>query len=213
MIDDEGVQQALVTRRHMGRRRPADEASHHPVERAPHRAPADQRADGDQRTLRASIAARIPGTARIGWIETNGLLGAITMRRRLRSPRARPGRASTPPRRRRRARRPRPRACARRTTPGTRTSRAGVTSASGVGRPWPAGAVSRAPRRREPRRDRRERLSRPQRLRTDEMEPEVEIAEHEPALATPRYGLTRVPATSRRRGPSHAPSSLSPARP
>ena len=46
--------------------------------------------------------------------------------------------------------------------------------------------VARPAARREPRRHRRQRLSGAKRLRTDEMKPEVEIAEHEPALASPR---------------------------
>ena len=74
-VDDERVEQALVTRCHMRRGRPADEPLHHPVERAADGEAADQRADGDDATLRASSAARMPGTARIGWMETNGLLG------------------------------------------------------------------------------------------------------------------------------------------
>ena len=50
-------------------------------------------------------------------------------------------------------------------------------------------------RARQPRRDRRQRLPVAQRLRPHEMEPEVEIAEHEPALPTPRtHRLERLPA-------------------
>ena len=60
-------------------RRPADEPLHHPVERPRTARPPISGLTATQRTLRASIAARMPGTARIGWTETNGLLGAITI--------------------------------------------------------------------------------------------------------------------------------------
>ena len=64
--------------------------------------------------------------------------------------------------------------------------------------------VARPAARHEPRRDRRERLSAAQRLRADEMQPEVEVAEHEPALATPRSRrLERLPAL-----PGPAPAAL-----
>ena len=49
----------------------------------------------------------------------------------------------------------------------------------------------------EARGDRRERLSGAERLRAHEMEAEVEVAEHEPALPAPRASPTRAPARSR----------------
>ena len=56
----------------------------------------------------------------------------------------------------------------------------------------------------EPGRDGGERLAAAQRLRAHEMEPEIAVAEHEPALAAPRARRLRAPPTSRRPGPSPA---------
>ena len=66
-------------------------------------------------------------------------------------------------------------------------------------------------RRDEPRGHGRERLAAPERLRAHEMEPEVEVAEQEPALAAPAPRRTRAPATSRPRGPSRARRRSAPA--
>ena len=63
----------------MRRARPADEPQHHAVERAANGEAADQRADGDGAGRSGLDRGADSGTARIGWIETKGLLGAITI--------------------------------------------------------------------------------------------------------------------------------------
>ena len=60
-------------------------------------------------------------------------------------------------------------------------------------------------RAREPGGDGGERLARAERLRPDEMEAEIAVAEPEPVLAAERARRSRAPPRSRRRGPSRAP--------
>ena len=89
----------------------------------------------------------------------------------------------------------------------------------------PAGVTTKRPqrivgRRQEPRREARrlhepgghgrERLAVAQRLRADEVEPEVEVAEHEPSLAAPLDAPPRACATSPPRAPSPAPRRSAP---
>ena len=188
--------------------RPAGQAREHTVERALHRAAADQRADGDDAHLRRLRARRgSPGTARIGWIETYGLLGATTIASaRVERLEDAGGRRARRPRPRRRARRPRPRAVARRTTPGTGTCPAGVTTSV-------RSAVVR--RGQEPRREARRATSRavtaesgsPRRsacVRTRWSPRSRSPSRNQPSPPHSRSRLERAPA-SRRRAPSRAP--------
>ena len=180
----------------------------HTVERALDGAAADQRADGDARGRCArSSASRIPATARIGWIETYGLLGATTIASASRIASRTPGRG---PRGlgavEHASRRPRPRAGGRRTTPGTANVPAGVTTSV-------RSAV--VGRRQQPRREARrlgERAVTAEsgspsrsacvRTRCSPMSRSPSLNQPSPPHAS---RPTRAPARSRRRGPSRAP--------
>ena len=87
-----------------------------------------------------------------------------------------------------------------------RSSPAGVSSHVRSRSSVAGSSVGSSPKRtREPGGHGRERLAATQRLRAHEVEPEVAVAEPEPALAAELdHGLERVPA-SRPRGPSPAP--------
>ena len=203
-VDHERVEQALVTLCHMRRRRPADEPLHHTVERASHGAPADQRADGDARARCAPRARRgCRGRRGSGGSRRTGCSGRSRSRRPQRSPRGRRAPGAPRRRRRRRARRPRPRAPRATNHSWNANVPAGVTRcvrSAVVGRRQEPGREPAALG--EPRRHGRERLARAERLRADEMEAEVEVAEHEPALAAP--GPRRLERLPRLPGPPPA---------
>ena len=195
-VDHERVEQALVTLCHMRGGRPADEALHHAVERAAHGAAADQRADGD-----GAHAARLERRADPGHGEdrvdrdervARGDHDRVGGGERLEDAGGRPGRVRAvvdervdlvlvpagdePLLERERALR-------------------GDDVRAERGRPSRAGAGSRGPPpRASPAVTAESGSPAPERLRADEMEAEVEVAEHEPALAAPgARRLERLP--------------------
>ncbi len=202
-VDHERVEQTLVTLCHMRRARPADEPLHHPVERAADGETTDQRADGDgpdaARLERGADAGdgedRMDGDERVARSDHDRVRGSDRVE-----------------------------------DAGRRAALLGAVVDERVDRILVApgdepllereGALGRdeqgaepvVGRRQKPRREAccghqagghdRERLALAQRLRAHEVEADVEIAEHEPALATPGAGrLERLPRLA---GPSPA---------
>ena len=183
-VDDERVDQPRVAAGDLCGRRAACEPLQHPVGRAFHRFATDQRADGDAGDVRRAIASRISATARIGPIETYGLLGASTIRSAAASASSTPGAATAS------------------AAPGVVHGVDLVSMASpdepGLERKRPGRSLDEGSHRlvarrqqrhieaqgtRELRGHLRKRCAVSQQLRADEMQAEVAVAEREPRLA------------------------------
>ena len=207
LVDHERVDQARVAAGHVRRRRAAREPREHPVGRALDRTAADQRADRDARHAAPLEREReSSSTARIGPIETYGLLGAITTTSAASSASSTPGRGT-------RIGRPR-------VVDGVHLvavaafDEPGLEREGAVGRleERPQGRVGRreqraaeAEGRRKPRRHLRERNALAQELRPHEVQPDVAVAEPEPRLAAEVARGRRARSRSRRHAPSRAP--------